>query len=115
MDGLGHGGWAMKIVNRKTRKAIRKSVKKVVKKHGAKIAAGLAGTIASALATLASTDAAGTKGRRTNLSEISKKVTDMISGDGKKRKHAASVHKLEKSGKRGKKRAALTEPAERAL
>jgi hypothetical protein len=109
----------MKIVNRKTRKAIRKSVKKVVKKHGAKIAAGLAGGIASALATLASTEApatTGTKGRRTNLAEVSKKVTDIIGGgDGKRRKRVASVHKLEKSGKRGKKRATQTEPAERAL
>lgn len=51
----------MKLVNRKTRKAIRKSLKKVVKKHGPEIVAGLAGVIASTLATLASTDAPGTR------------------------------------------------------
>jgi hypothetical protein len=106
----------MKMVNRKTRKAIRKAVKKVIKKHGAKIAAGLAGGIASTLATLASTEAPGAKGKRSNLGEVSKRVTDMISGgDGKSRKHAASVHNLAKSGKRGKKQAMRTEPAERAL
>jgi hypothetical protein len=106
----------MKIVNRKTRKAIRGSVKKVVKKHGAKIAAGLAGGIASTLATLASTEAPGTKRKQTNLGKASKKVADMISaGGGKLRESSTSDHKLEKKGKRGKKRRKPTEPVGQAL
>ena len=47
----------MKLVKRKTRKAISKSVNKVIKKHGPEVAAGLTGSIASALATLAGTQA----------------------------------------------------------
>jgi hypothetical protein len=74
----------MKIVNRKTQKAIRKSVKKIIKKHGPKIAAGLAASIASTLATLASTSAPGSKGRKSNLAHVSDKVSKMLSSDGKK-------------------------------
>jgi hypothetical protein len=104
----------MKIVNRKTRKAIRKSVKKVVKKHGAKVAAGLVGGIASTLATLASTEAPG-KGKQTNLAKVSKKVGDMITSGGSSRKRAASKQTLGKSGKRGKRHSTQREPEERAL
>ena len=78
----------MKIVSKKTRKALRRSVKKVVKKHGPKIASGLAAGVASSLATLASTTAAGTKGKKSNLTKVSRKVTrqvsDMLLGEGKK-------------------------------
>lgn len=106
----------MKIVSRKTRKAIRKSVKKVIKKHGAKIAAGLAGGIASTLAALASTEAPGPKGKQTNLAKVSRKVTKMISaGSGKLRKSATSALKLEKKGRRGKKRTTPSKPVEEAL
>jgi NH3-dependent NAD+ synthetase len=68
----------MKLVNRKTRKAIRKSVKKVVKKHGAKVVAGLAGGIASTLATLASTEAPNAKGK-SNLRKAARQVSDALS------------------------------------
>jgi len=104
----------MKIVNRKTRKAIRKSVKKIVKKHGSKIAAGLAGGIASALAALASTDAAGTGGAQSNLGKVSERLTDAIGGRKKKaRRRSTSELKLEKKGKRGKNELADTEVVDR--
>ena len=79
----------MKLVGRKTRKAIRKSVKKVVKKHGPEIAAGLVSGVASTLATLASTEAprANSKRKKSNLSELSERVSDMLTdGNGKKPK-----------------------------
>jgi hypothetical protein len=97
----------MKIVNRKTRKAIRKSVNKVLKKHGPKFAAGLAGSIASALATLASTQAPGGKGTKSNLAAMSERVTDAMTGeshtkgrsakkaDKKKRKHEKKLARPE--------------------
>jgi hypothetical protein len=75
----------MKLVNRKTRKAIQKSVKKALKKHGPKIVAGLAASIASTLATLASTDAPGTKGRQSNLRKAVREVSHMLTGDTGKR------------------------------
>jgi hypothetical protein len=74
----------MKLVGRKTRKAIRKSVKKIVKKHGGKIATGLASGVASSLATLAKTEAPGTGGK-SNLKQASKKVSDMLAGEEGKR------------------------------
>jgi hypothetical protein len=74
MHVLEHGGLAMKIVKRKTRKAIRKSVKKVLKKHG--VAAGLAGSAAAALAKLASTQAPVRKGKKPNLAVMSERVSE---------------------------------------
>ena len=74
----------MKLVGKKTRKAIRKSVKKIVKKHGGKIATGLASGIASSLATLAKTEAPGTGGK-SNLKKVSKDVSEMLTGEEGKR------------------------------
>jgi hypothetical protein len=85
----------MKLVKRKTRKALRKSVNKVIKKHGGKIAAGLAGGIASTLATLASTDAPGTMGTKSNLGRLSEKVADSLTP--KKLKKAAKRHLSDES------------------
>jgi hypothetical protein len=96
----------MKIMQRKTRKAIGKSVKKAIKKHGPKIAAGLAGGIASTLATLANTGAPGTKGRKSNLAALSQKVSDSLSG--KESRKRGSLRKntdhKKKKGKRERKR-----------
>lgn len=69
----------MTLMNRKTRKAIRRSVRKVIRKHGPEIIAGLAGAMASAVATLASTEAAGTGGKRSNLGKLSDKVAGALS------------------------------------
>ena len=68
----------MKLMNRKTRKAIRKSLRKVVRKHGPEILAGLAAAVASAVATLASTEAADTPGRKSNLGKLSDKVAGAL-------------------------------------
>lgn len=94
------------IVKRKTRKAIRKSVNKVIKKHGPKIAAGVGGSIASALATLATTEAPSSKGKKSNLAAISRKIADTVAGeDGKSRKkQRARKDGDEKATKREKKR-----------
>lgn len=83
----------MKLVNRKTQKAIRKSVKKALKKHGPKIVAGLAASIASTLATLASTDAPGTKGRQSNLRKAVRQFSDVLTGDTGKRSRKRGVRR----------------------
>lgn len=89
----------MKLVNRKTQKAIRKSLKKALKKHGPKIVAGLAASIASTLATLASTDAPGAKGRQSNLRKAVREVSHVLTGaTGKKsRKRGVSRARLAKA------------------
>lgn len=100
----------MKLMNRKTRKAIRKSVKKVLKKHGPKIVAGLAASIASTLATLASTDAPGTKGKQSNLRKAVRQVSDVLRGDTGKRSRKRDVRRerSEKAGTRDEARAEQT-------
>jgi hypothetical protein len=98
----------MKLVKRKTRKAIQKGLKKAIKKHGPKITAGLAGGLASALATLANTESPDSKGRKSNLAALSTKLSDAVTG---KRGHDArsrtDTHKSK--GKRAKKRASKAE------
>ena len=78
----------MKLVKRKTRKAIRKGVNRLITKHGGEIAAGLAGSIASTLATLASTNAPGTKGPKSNLGKLSEKLVDTLTGKKAKKTRA---------------------------
>ena len=68
----------MKLMNRKTRKAIRKSLRKVIRKHGPELVAGLAAAVASAVATLASTDAPGTRGEKSNLGKLSEKMAGAL-------------------------------------
>jgi hypothetical protein len=76
-----HGEHVMKLVNRKTRKAIKKSVRKAMKKHGPALVAGLASSLASTLATLAKTEAPGKRGK-SNLAEVVDRVEDTLTGDG---------------------------------
>jgi len=108
----------MKILNRKTRKAIRKSVAKVLKKHGPQIAAGLAGGISSTLATLASTDEAGSRGAKSNLAKLSETVSGYLSGEpGEPRKKSRSSNDAairKPSSKRGKGRKKSLRPAAHA-
>lgn len=102
----------MKIVNRKTRKAIRKSVNKVLKKHGPEFAAGLAGSVASALATLASTQAPG-RGKKSNLAAMSERVSDaLITGSESLTKGRSAKRADRKKGKHEKKRAREEEQLE---
>jgi hypothetical protein len=70
----------MKLMKKKTRKAISKSVGKVIHKHGPAIASGLAGSIASTLATLAGTEAPGSKGKKSNLAKVSEDVSEKLTG-----------------------------------
>ncbi|HZA35989.1 MAG TPA: hypothetical protein VE505_13715 [Vicinamibacterales bacterium] len=70
----------VKLMRRKTRKAIRKSVGKVIHNYGPQIAAGLAGGIASTLATLAGTEAPGSKGKKSNLAKLSEDVSEKLTG-----------------------------------
>jgi len=95
----------MKILTRKTRKAIRKSVGKVVKKHGPEILAGLAGGISSTLATLASTD--GDTNGQSRLTNLSKKVSTLWAGEnGRKseRQYESTSGTGKKKGKSSTKR-----------
>jgi hypothetical protein len=66
-------GGIVKILNKKTRKALEKSLRKAIRRHAPAIAAGLATGLASSLATLASTEASEGRGR-SNLSKIAEKV-----------------------------------------
>jgi hypothetical protein len=92
-------GGCMKLVNRKTRKAIKKSVRKAMKKHGPALTAGLASSLASTLATLANTKAPGKRGK-SNLTHAFERLEESLT-DGrstkprhrdaeKKRKRAAT-------------------------
>jgi hypothetical protein len=70
----------MKLVNRKTRKAIEKSVRKAMKKHGPALVAALAGGIASSIATLAKTEAPDKHGK-SNLANLVDGATASVQGD----------------------------------
>ena len=76
----------MKLINRKTRKAIRKNLKKAINKHGAAIAAGLVGGIASTLATLAGTDELDNDAK-SRVRKLAKKVRRAV-GDNDSRKRS---------------------------
>ena len=67
----------MKLVKRKTRKAIEKSVRKAMKKHGPAIVAALAGGLASSIATLAQTDAPGKHGK-SNLADMAERAEESL-------------------------------------
>jgi len=105
----------MKILNRKTRRAIRKSVGKVVKKHGPQILAGLAGGISSTLATLASTDASTRE--RSPLSKLSQRVSNLLTGEnGRKSERPRGLNKETVKNKRNgvRKRGSRIEQSELA-
>jgi hypothetical protein len=72
----------MKLVNRKTKKAIEKSVRKAMKKHGPALIAALAGGLASTIATLAKTEAPRGHGK-SNLADMVEQTKDSLT-DGKK-------------------------------
>ena len=86
----------MKLVTRKTKKAVRKSVKKLIKKHGADVAAGLVGTAASALATLAGTEAPRARGKKSILAELSHQLAATVAGDKVKKSRKVSRDKTSK-------------------
>ena len=75
----------MKLVNRKTQKAIEKSVRKAMRRHGPAMIAGLASGLASTIATLAGTEAPHGHGK-SNLAEMVGKAKDSLT-DGKKSRH----------------------------
>ncbi len=122
----------MKLIKRKTRKAIEKSLSKAIRKHGPKIATGLAAGLASSIATYVSNDQSGSggkrkkgkKGRLTNFLPIEgigntlakvpgvKQVGDLLpGGDSSKKKtrtHSGATKgssRKESGGKRAKKQA----------
>ena len=75
----------MKLVNRKTRKAIEKSVRRAMKRHGPALMATLVSGLASSLATLAATDAPDRRGK-SNLADKLEQATDSLTGARKKAK-----------------------------
>lgn len=114
----------MKLINRKTRKAIKKSLAKAVRKHGSKIATGLVAGLASSVATYASTEEGGSGGKRKKgkkgkfakllpkagvgkslaLVPGLKQVREMLPGKGPARKRATK-QPGSASAKKGRKRA----------
>ena len=79
----------MKLINRKTRKAIDKSVRKALKRHGPALIAGLASGLASSLATLSKTEAPGTDGK-SNLAMMAERLEEALTTgdqDKKQKKH----------------------------
>jgi hypothetical protein len=79
----------MKLINRKTRKAIDKSVQKALKRHGPALLAGLASGLASSLATLAKTEAPGEDGKsgKSNLAVMAEQIGQALTPDGPEKKH----------------------------
>jgi hypothetical protein len=72
----------MKLVNRKTKKAIEKSVRKAMKKHGPALLAGLASGLAATIASLAKTEAPQGHGK-SNLADIVEQAKDSLTGEKK--------------------------------
>jgi hypothetical protein len=99
----------MRLVKKKTRKAISKSVGKVIQKHGPAIAAGLAGGIASTLATLAGTEAPGSKGKKSNLAKLSDDISERLTGSTDER---IRDHRGDEVGSKKKHRGAVAEREE---
>jgi hypothetical protein len=66
-------GGIVKIIKKKTRRALEKSLRKAIRKHAPAIAAGLATAVASSLATLASTEPSDGRGQ-SNLGKMVEKV-----------------------------------------
>jgi len=82
----------MKLVNRKTRKAIEKSVRKAMKKHGPALMASLASGLASSIATLATTKEPGKRGK-SNLAGIVERAEESMTGTTRKKSKARKVEK----------------------
>ena len=93
----------MKLVNRKTRKAIEKSVRKAMKRHGPAMIAGLASGLAATIATLGKTEAPHGHGK-SNLADMVEQAKDSLT-DGKKSRH---------HGREKKRLRRMAEHAERA-
>ena len=74
----------MKLLKRKTQKAIEKSVRKAMKKHGPALLAGLASAVASSVATLAKTEAVGKLGK-SNLADLVERTEQSLKGKDKKK------------------------------
>jgi hypothetical protein len=75
-------GGSMKLVNKKTRKAIEKTVRKAMKKHGPALMASLAAGLASSIATLAKTEAPGRRGM-SNLGDLLDQARSAVSEGGR--------------------------------
>jgi hypothetical protein len=76
----------MKLVNRKTKKAIEKSVRKAMKQHGPALIAGLVSGLASTIATLGSTEAPDKPGK-SNLADVVDQAKASLTGSKKSRAH----------------------------
>jgi len=88
----------MKLVNRKTKRAIEKSVRKAMKKHGPMLLAGLASGLASTIATLARTEAPDGHGK-SNLAKMAEQAKDSLT-DGKKSRHHGEKKRIRRMAER---------------
>jgi hypothetical protein len=86
----------MKLVNRKTRKAIEKSVRKAMRKHGPALIAGLASGLASTIATLAKTEAPDGRGK-SNLAELAGQAKDSLTDGQKSHKRGREKKRLRRA------------------
>ena len=89
----------MKLVNRKTKKAIEKSVLKAMKKHGPALIAGLASGLASTIATLAKTEAPHGHGK-SNLAEMVEQTKDSLTDGKKSRRQGGEKKRLRRMAER---------------
>jgi len=89
----------MKLVNRKTRKAIEKSVRKAMKHHGPALIAGLVSGLASTIATLAKTEAPHGHGK-SNLTDVVEQAKESLTGGKKSRTHGGEKKRLRRMAER---------------
>ena len=86
----------MKLVKKKTRKAIEKTVRKAMKKHGPALMASLVSSLAASIATLAQTEAPGRSGT-SNLGQLVEDAKSAVTGDsGRKRSRDPQAEKKRK-------------------
>lgn len=82
----------MKLVDKKTRKAIEKSVRKAMRKHGPALVAALASGLVSSLATLANTEAPRKRGK-SNLEELVDRAKDTVTGNGTEKRRSRATRR----------------------
>ena len=73
----------MKLLSRKTKKAIEKSVRKALKKAGPALVAAVVSSLGSSLAALASTESAERPGK-SNLTDVVDRARKAVKGGDKK-------------------------------
>jgi hypothetical protein len=95
----------MRLIDRKTQKAIEKTLRKAIRQHGPAIAAGLASGLASIVATLASTDAPRRRGK-SNLGVLLERIQAAVADQ------SENVSGKQRAGKKARRRRGILPPRE---